>query len=116
MYWYEAMDRPERLVEPLGVLGGLACNPRPQRGSTTAARGLGADAQAERVEADEAGGVALVVDRVGLEGGQVGTVQAVRRAAAGDADAALVEQQAGSAGDAGADVVDQTLQRLALGR
>ena len=42
-----------------------------------------ADLQPERVEVDEALGVPLAVDRVGLEGGEVGPVERARRPPAG---------------------------------
>src|SRR5204863_10036882 len=50
--------------------------------------------QPERVELDEAFGVALVVDRVGLEGREPLLVERVRRATTDNDDASAVELHA----------------------
>src|SRR6516164_1936630 len=74
------------------------------------------EAQAQRVEPDKAVGVALVVDRVLLEGDVAEAVEALGRPPADDADQALVELEPYDALDMLLALVDQRLQHLALGR
>src|SRR5829696_5456037 len=73
--------------------------------------------QPQRVELDEAGGVAVIIgDGPLLEGDEVLAVERVRALAPDQVDAALVELQAHAAGDRLLALVDQRLQHLALGR
>src|SRR5262245_49849678 len=51
----------------------------------------GADAQAKRIQVDEALRVALPIDAVGLEGGEVRAIERPRRAAADHRGVPLVE-------------------------
>src|SRR5690349_12135559 len=75
------------------------------------------DPQAQGVEADEAGGVAMVVAALPfLEGDEVLVVERQRALAADDDRIALVELHADAAGDMLLALVDQGLQHLALGR
>src|SRR6516162_5086318 len=76
----------------------------------------GSKAQAERVEPDEAVGVALVVDRVLLERDMAEAVEAFRRMPADDPDRALVELEPHHPLDTLLALVDQRLQHLALRR
>src|SRR5687768_4641331 len=71
--------------------------------------------QAQRVELDEAGGVALVVDLVFLEGHVRQAIEALRALAADHDAIALIELQAHGAFDMLLALVDQGLQHLALG-
>ena len=74
-------------------------------------------AQPQRVELDEARGVAVVVgDGALLEGDEVLVVERIGALAADDVDAALVELQPHLAGDQFLALVDERLQHLALGR
>src|ERR1700730_14559865 len=93
---------------PPPAVGGGACAllPVPPRG----------EAQAQCVEADEAVGVALVVDLVFLEGDVGQAVEAVRRLPPDDPRQPLVEPQPDPALDLFLTLVDQRLQHLALGR
>src|SRR6266404_3776247 len=75
----------------------------------------GGEAQAQRVEADEAFGVALVVDRILLEGDVAEAVEALRRPSADHPSQALVELEPHDARDILLALVDQRLQHLALG-
>src|SRR5579885_1127320 len=70
--------------------------------------------QAQRVQLDEALGVALVVDFVLLEGDMGEAVEGLRRLAADDAHAALVELEPDRALDMLLALVDEGLQHLAL--
>src|SRR5262244_64974 len=74
-----------------------------------------ADLQAERVQVDEALGVLLSVDAVGFEGHEVRAVEGVRRAAPRHGDRALVELEPDRARDVALHLVDEPLERLALG-
>src|SRR5262249_11551885 len=74
------------------------------------------EAQAQGVEADEAFGVALVVDRILLESDMAEAVEAPWRTAADHADQALVELEPHHAFDMLLAFVDQRLQHLALWR
>src|SRR5262249_45152573 len=74
-------------------------------------------AQPQRVEPDEAGGVALVVgNRTFLEGDEILIVERIRALAPDHADASLVELEPHIAGHVGLRLVDRSLQHLALGR
>src|SRR3546814_4503777 len=74
-------------------------------------------AQAERVELDEARRVALVIGaRIVLEGHDLLAVERIRRLAADDMDAALVELQADGARHLLLAMVDGSLEHLALRR
>src|SRR5437867_4764123 len=75
----------------------------------------GADLEAERVEIDEPFGVPRPVDRVGLEGGEVGPVEGARRTPPGDGDASLVEREPRVAGHVPGAIVHEGLELLALG-
>src|SRR5260221_14462875 len=79
------------------------------------ARRLG-EPEAQRVELDEALGVALVVDHVLLEGDMGEAVERLRRLAADDPDMALIELEAHRALDMVLALVDERLQHRALGR
>src|SRR5713101_5676930 len=74
------------------------------------------EAQAQRIQPDEALGIALVVDRVFLEGDMAEAVEAFGRLPADDAGRALVELEAHDPLDILLALVDQGLQHLALGR
>src|SRR3712207_2531902 len=75
------------------------------------------DAQAQRVQLDEAFGVALVVGAgVVLEGNDLVRIERLWRLAADDRGQALVELEAYGAGHVLLTVVDRRLQHLALGR
>src|SRR4051812_16025551 len=94
----------------------------PSQSKITASIGLGlllghlAEAQAQRVQLDEAFGVELVIDRVFLESDIVHAVEAVGRLAADHAAMAFEQFQADDAGDALLGLVDGGLQHLAFGR
>src|SRR5437763_16586535 len=75
-----------------------------------------ANLEPQRVEVDEPLGVALAVDGIGLERGEVGPVERARRPPAGHRHAALVELEAHGPGHLLHAVVHETLQRLALRR
>src|SRR5665213_998336 len=72
--------------------------------------------QAQRVEPDEAGGVALVVDLIFLEGDVGEAVERARRFPPDHADMALIELEPHRALDMLLAAVDQRLQHLAFGR
>src|SRR3546814_14770863 len=73
--------------------------------------------QAQRVELDEAGGVALVVGAfVVLEGHDLFRIEAVGRLAADHVDAALVELEPHGARHLFLTVIDRGLAHLASGR
>src|SRR5438445_3696374 len=74
------------------------------------------EAQAQRVEPDEAVGVALVVDLVFLEGDMGQAIEAVGRLPPDDPGQPLVELEADAALDLVLALVDQRLQHLAFGR
>src|SRR5438128_6306046 len=74
------------------------------------------EAQAQCVEADEAVGVALVVDLVFLEGDVGQAVEAVGRLPPDDPRQPLVELEPNAARDLLLALVDQRLQHLALRR
>ena len=74
-----------------------------------------AHALRESVEANEAGGVALLVDVVLAEGDEALVVQRLVALAAGDGDGSLAEAQRDRAGDALLRRVDERVVRLALG-
>src|SRR4029453_2569600 len=73
-----------------------------------------ADLQPERVQVDEAFGVALPVDGVGLERGEVHPIEGSRRTAAGDRGDALVELEPHGPGDVARALVHEGLEQLAL--
>ena len=75
-----------------------------------------AHALRETVEANEAGGVALLVDVVLAEGDEALVVERVIALAADDRDGALEQAQRDRAGDALLGGVDERVVRLALGR
>src|SRR5215469_11163539 len=68
--------------------------------------------QPEGVELDEAFGVLLVVDLIGLEGDVVLAVEAVGRLAADDARGTLEQLQAHRTGDVVLALVDRRLEHL----
>src|SRR5579871_5028512 len=72
-------------------------------------------AKAQRVQLDEAGGVALVIDLVGLEGDMGEAVEGLGRFAADDAQGPLVELQSHRAFHMLLALVDEGLEHLALG-
>src|SRR5260370_20352278 len=72
-------------------------------------------AQAQGVQLDKTFGVALVVDRVLLEGDVAEAVEAPGRPPADDSDRSLVELQPHDAFDILLALVDQRLQHFALG-
>src|SRR5262245_61640327 len=74
------------------------------------------DPEPQGVEIDEALGVALAVDGVGLEGGEVGTIEGTRRPPAQHGDVALVELEAHRPRHVAHAVVHQPLKRLPLRR
>src|SRR5215475_11690677 len=76
----------------------------------------GANAQTQGVEVDEALRVALTIDVVALEGGEVLAVERAGRPTARHGGVALVETQAHRAGDVALAVVHEALEGLALGR
>src|SRR5262249_33157213 len=74
-------------------------------------------AQAQRVEPDEAGGVAMVIgDGAFLERHEILVVERVLRRAADNGDAALVKAELDRAGNELLRTIDRGLQHLALGR
>src|SRR5262245_52480589 len=74
-------------------------------------------AQPQRIEADEAGGVALIVScRAFFEGHQVLIVERIFALAPDHTDIALVELELYAAADEFLALVDRRLQHLALGR
>src|ERR1700730_18677868 len=85
---------------------GVASRVFPPRGET----------QAQRIEPDEALGVALVVDRVLLKGDVAEAVEALRRPPADNPGRSLVELEAHDPLDILLALVDQRLEHLALGR
>src|SRR5579863_4664 len=78
---------------------------------------LAEGAQAQRVELDEARGIAMIVgDRAFLEGDEILIVQRISAFAADHDDVALVELEANPASDVLLAEIDRRLQHLALGR
>src|SRR6478672_13649296 len=76
----------------------------------------GGEAEAQRLQADKALGVALVVDLVFLEGDVRQAVEAVRRLPSADARQPLIQLQPHPPFDLLLALVDRRLQHLALGR
>jgi hypothetical protein len=75
----------------------------------------GGEAQAQRVEPDKAFGVALVVDRVFLEGDVTEAVEALRRPPADEVGRALVELEPHRTLDLLLALVEERLQHFAFG-
>src|SRR3954469_9836495 len=71
-------------------------------------------AQPQRIETDEACGIAMVVgDRAFFEGDEILIVERIGALAADHRNAALVELEPYAAGDVGLRVIDRGLQHLA---
>src|SRR5262245_64147004 len=75
-----------------------------------------ADLEPQPTEIDEALGVLLLVHAVGFERSEIHPVERSRRTAPGHGEGALVELEPDRAGHVFLDLVDESLQRLALRR
>src|SRR5512143_2860114 len=108
---------PGRLMLSKGIGNSVYCRTAAAGLALRSALTRGAQAQAQRIQLDEAFGVALVVGPlVVLEGNRLHRVERLRRLAADHGRVALVELEPHRAADVLLALVDQRLQHLALGR